>query len=413
MKRHLAAAIVASLVLAGPTARAADLADLIPNLFGPDGIRLAPPPPPNFSHEAHFIVESQAQLLTFNNALKGQLGNFPLPSPSGGFTFTFDPSLGTFSRSTESFGPLFAERAETIGRRRFSAGFSYSRFTYNQLDGKELDNGELTLTFLHEPTGDILGRPPFFFEGDTVTARLFTDITTDLFVLSANYGILDNLDVAMALPIVRQELDVRAEAQVNRTATGPSSNIHTFANGSTTQTFRASDEATGLGDLLLRAKYNFLRTERFGMTAQLALRLPTGDEDELLGIGSPRVLPIVIASGRVLGIAPHVNVGFDLGDTSDLENEFVYAVGFDWAPWPWFTFAFDVLGRHVIDNQRPKAGGAGGSTGTSNDDIVNVAIGFKANPWRNVLLFFNALIPLNDTGLRDDFTPLFGVEVTF
>ncbi len=115
----------------------------------------------------------------------------------------------------------------------------------------------------------------------------------------------------------------------------------------------------------------------------------------------------------MLGIAPHVNVGFDIGDTSKIENEFFYKVGFDWAALSRVTFAFDLLGRHVLDNKRPKAGRLLGSTETSDSDIINAAFGVKINPWQNVLLLFNVLVALNDTGLRDDITPLFGIEWSF
>ena len=37
----------------------------------------------------------------------------PLPSPGGGFTYQFDSSLGVFQRTTQSFGPILADRAET------------------------------------------------------------------------------------------------------------------------------------------------------------------------------------------------------------------------------------------------------------------------------------------------------------
>ena len=196
------------------------LKNLIPNLFGPGGITLEPVTGlqccPGTGHEPHFRVESQTALTALNDALRGQLGNFPLASPASGFTYQFDPALGTFTRSTESFGPIFADRAETVGRHKLSLGFSYSRFTYDKLDGKDLENGEVQLTFLHEATDPIDGRnPPFPFEVDTVTARISADITTDLFVLSGTFGLLDNLDVSFAIPIVRNSMDVKGVATSN------------------------------------------------------------------------------------------------------------------------------------------------------------------------------------------------------
>ena len=61
-------------------------------------------------------------------------------------------SSGTFVRSTRSFGPILAERGETIGRGRLAVNFAYQSFTFDHLDGVPLiavpavfrhDNSEL------------------------------------------------------------------------------------------------------------------------------------------------------------------------------------------------------------------------------------------------------------------------------
>jgi hypothetical protein len=405
------AVTVGGLVLSGGTPARADLADLIPNLFGPDGIVLAPPPPQFLSHEAHYRVDSTRELTNINDALKGQLGTFPLPSPASGFTFKLDPATGVVERSTQSLGPLFADRAETIGKGRFSIGFTYQHITFDELDGVDLEDGGISLTFRHEPTAQLLGFPaPFFFEGDTVTARVFADIESDLFVLTASYGILDNLDVAIAIPIIRTKIEARGMATINHIATAAAPDIHRFPNGTDFLFVEDSDEDTGIGDIVLRGKYNFYRSPMVSLAGALDLRLPTGDADNLRGLDTVRVSPFFIASAHVFGISPHVNLGFDIGDTSKIENEFFYRIGFDWAIFRPLTFAFDVLGRYIIDNQRPDASD---STKTSDDNIVSAAIGLKINPWRNLIILVNVLIPLNDTGLRDDFTPLIGLEWTF
>ena len=46
-----------------------------------------------------------------NDRLAGQLSSFPLVSSAGGFTWTFEPTSGTFTRASDSFGPIFADRA--------------------------------------------------------------------------------------------------------------------------------------------------------------------------------------------------------------------------------------------------------------------------------------------------------------
>jgi len=228
-------------------------------------------------------------------------------------------------------------------------------------------------------------------------------------VFNATYGILDNLDVSIAIPIIRLQMDVRGVATINHIGTTPQQGIHRFADGSDTLTVNASDEATGIGDIVLRGKYNFLRLKPVSLAAGLDLRLPTGDEDNLLGLGTTRVRPFFVASATTpWGIAPHVNVGFDLGDTSKLDDEFFYKVGFDWAATKWATFAFDVLGRYIIDNSRLQPNGQ-----PADNNIVDASIGFKVNVWQNLLILANVLVPLNSTGLRADAVPFVGVEWTF
>ena len=127
------------------------LSQILPNLFG-NTIVLAPRSTPEVpSHSAHFKPSAE-QLQTpeqFNQQIVTLLSTFPFGSSSGGFTYTFDPALGTFSRSSESFGPLFAERALTIGRERGSLGVAYQRSTYDTFEGKNLRQREINFYIQH------------------------------------------------------------------------------------------------------------------------------------------------------------------------------------------------------------------------------------------------------------------------
>ena len=79
-----------------------------------------------------------------------QLSTAPIGSSSGGFSYAFDPTLGTFRRASSSFGPLFAERAATIGRGRFSAGFNYQHSSYDRFEGSNLDDGSIKFYLRHQ-----------------------------------------------------------------------------------------------------------------------------------------------------------------------------------------------------------------------------------------------------------------------
>src|SRR5688572_26607194 len=132
------------------------LVNLLPTLILQE-IRLPEPLTPGFSHSAHFSPLTTGELQNpavgivngFNSLLTLQLSTFPLGSSAGGFTYAFDPALGTFKRSTTSFGPSFAERATTIGHRRVSGGFAYQHTRYNRFEGQSLDDGSIKFYLRH------------------------------------------------------------------------------------------------------------------------------------------------------------------------------------------------------------------------------------------------------------------------
>src|SRR5262245_4291452 len=394
------------------SAYAGSLSDIVPNLFGEGGILLAVTPPEAvFQHQPHFLASSEAQLTVINDSLRGQLSNIPLPSPASGFTFRFDPALGALARSTDSFGPIYSQRADTPGSGKLTFGFSYTRFTFDTLDGKNLNNGELQVTFLHAPTCT----PPCDFESDTIAAKLKIGITSDVMVLTATYGLLENLDLSIALPIIHTEMNVTGEATINH-MTPAGVTDHKFTNGSDSLTVHDSGDSTGVGDIVLRGKYNFLRTGPVLLAAGLDLRLPSGSVDNLRGLGTPVVSPVFIASMRpVMGFSPHGSVGFHFsGDTSKIDHELYWNVGFEWSIVRPVTFVFDILGRYVINNSRIEAGQEPGGKAISGSLIADASLGLKVNVWRNVLGVVNVLLPLNSgTGLRDKATPMIGLEATF
>jgi len=90
------------------------------NIYGPNGLLVdseAVLAPGDREHFPHFNNAFQTSFSAFNTALASQLTAVPLPSPASGFTYQFDAATGGFTRTTQSFGPILADRAETIGRR--------------------------------------------------------------------------------------------------------------------------------------------------------------------------------------------------------------------------------------------------------------------------------------------------------
>ena len=239
----LAAIFTSRVVVAQTTPPPSDLSSLLPELIL-RGITLPTPTTPGLSHSAHFSPFAVADLENpavaivegFNKLMVVQLSTFPIGSSSGGFSYAFDPTLGTFRRASSSFGPLFAERAATIGRGRFSAGFNYQHSSYDRFEGSALDNGEIKFYLRHQEcctTGSGPAVPPFFgvdehpdgtllnpfFEGDLIEAALSLDVKTDMVAIFGNYGLTDRWDVGVAVPFVRVDMDASVLATIQRLAT--------------------------------------------------------------------------------------------------------------------------------------------------------------------------------------------------
>jgi hypothetical protein len=400
-------------------------------------IRLAGPAPGSVfpSHAAHFLPGEEQQLAPylFNQAIVSQLSSFPLGTSAGGFSFTFDPSLGTYSRSTTSFGPSFAERAVTLGRGRWSVGANYQHASFRSFEGKRLDSGDIRFYLTHLPGGTNA-----FFEGDIVEAALSMDLVTDTFVMFANYGITNHLDIGLAVPIVSVSLDATVDARIVRLATldtGQAAGIHTFSGGASSATFNSGGSASGIGDVLLRAKYHFYRGAGGGLAAAVDVRTPSGDEDNLLGTGATQTKILLVASGAAGRLSPHFNVGYTVSGASSSEllnvtDEFNYTIGSEYTLSPRVTIAADLLGRQLRNSGRlveqaktfawrTQAGVTGTSTFNefaSQSGSVNLAfgsIGGKYNPVQNLLISLSVLFPLKDSGIRSRPVPVVGFDYSF
>ena len=119
---------------------------LVPHIYGPNGLYVNSQAVnlDGTTHIAHFNDDFQRQFAGFNTALAGQLTALRLPSPAAGFTYTLDLSTGLQQRTTQSFGPLQTERAETIGKNNISFGFYYQQFRFNSLEGMNLSDFDTT-----------------------------------------------------------------------------------------------------------------------------------------------------------------------------------------------------------------------------------------------------------------------------
>jgi hypothetical protein len=401
------------------------LAFVIPELYGPEGLTLDNP-----THAAHFDSSFRTNFSPFNGALASQLTSLPLPSTAAGFTYTYDPTLGIYNRTAQSFGPILAERAETIGKDRFYAGFSFQHFSFDTMDDVDLDR--FPVVFTHSPTVD----PNSVFLRDFITAQNVIDVQIGQLTTFFTYGVTDRLDVSVAVPFLSAQLDVISDTHIERVGTGGDPTFpHTFNAGRDVnqRTFSSGSSASGLGDVVLRVKGTATKWEHAALALGADLRLPTGDELDFLGTGAVGFKPFVVVSYNAGRFSPHINVGYQFngnsvlagnvqtGEKGSLPEQFFYVAGVDVGVTSKFSMALDFLGQRLIDAQRvfetPFTGFDGSVHPTTRFERGSVntadgAIGFKVNPIGTLLVTFNILVKLNSGGLRDRVTPLIGVSFT-
>ncbi len=256
---------------------------------------------------------------TIARALLVNLTSAPIATSSGGFVYRLNPELGTVERASGSFGPFFVERALTAGQGWMSFGMAASTTNYTQLDGYHLDDGSLVTVankFRDEAT-------PFDVDSLTMSLRVST------ITLFANIGITDHLEVGAAVPMARITLD------------GERLNVY---RGTPFAQAAASGTATGVADIAVRAKYAALTTRYGGVAIAGEVRLPTGDEENLLGAGTASWRLLSVASVESGPVSFHANAGIVRGGSSD---ETVMAGALSVAPHPRATVTIEILRRHV------------------------------------------------------------------
>ena len=439
--RRLAVMVVACWCLSAVHARAqtksSSLATLFEDIYGPNGLVLSSDDVQldGTNHAAHFNSAFQSDFRLVNIALTGQLTAVPLPSPASGFTYEFDSTTGTFVRSTRSFGPILSDRAETIGRGRLAFGFSNQYFSFDHLDGVSLS--AVPAVFRHDSFELGGGR------ADIVSTTNTIEATVNQFSGAVTYGLTSRIDLSLAVPMVKTSLSLLSNARILRLGTGTNLQVHYFKDeaalngfGSTHQFF-TEDSASGVGDLVLRTKAMLIREGSRALAAGIDVRIPTGDELNLLGTGAMGLRPFAAVSGASGPFAPHANIAYQwngksvlagdvrAGTEADLPDQFQYALGSDIAVNPKFSMVFDLLGQRVLNSPRLSvytlhATGQAGSAdlpdirfSTDSYWVTDASLGFKANVASRLLVNFNMRFNVGDKGLADRVAPLIGIEWSF
>jgi hypothetical protein len=435
----------------------------LPNLFGSTGLTVFPSSA--FPHYAHFIGSAQTTLnQTLSTAIATQLAVLPMVSPSSGFTYKYDSETGTFVRTTTSFGPIYAERAETVGRGKVSFGVSYQRFRFSNIDGINLHN--VPAVFSHiDNTGP--GNTPVSYEADLIQTANNINLNIDSTTAYGTIGLTDRVDVSVAVPFVSVRMGVDSNATIVRVS-GPTftlpgfgtlPNPHQFTAdpNSLTHSYASNGSASGIGDVTFRVKGNLLRGRTLGMSLAADIRTPTGSAWSLLGSGAIGIKPFVVVSAVGKHFSPHINVGYQwngksilAGDLTgatvsenandvaviqngppikhSLPSQLFYTVGAEISATKSVSFAVDYLGQTLLDAPRVFRdnfitknipGGTGSLTlptiagGSDSIALGSASVGTKCNLFGKLLLTSNLLFRLDNKGLRQDVMPLVALSYAF
>jgi hypothetical protein len=469
-------------------------------------------------HEGHFN-NSLSQLLGPVTAEIGRQSNLlPLASPSSGILLTYDSSLKTFVPSSDSsLGPVLGERAETVGRHHVFIGFSYQFFNFDKIDGVNLHNFPVMLPHADDSVDNTApGQPKpttcsaavtattnvggCSFVRDLISTVNSIDLKINQYTTYVTFGLTSHIDISAVIPIENVRMSLRSQDTIILGTNGlyvpkngtpdfftdpprlnhlwgncpdakpaagvagldPSCLNHAFPDptGLAAGGSNSANSSTGVGDIVVRGKYNIWHGERAAIAAGVDVRLPTGDELNYQGSGAYGVKPFGVFSYRAR-ISPHVLVGYEwngksitagdfvTGTKASVPSDFVYSAGADATITKWLTGSFDVIGQRIVSTSTIIGGQVFGTralsvvpqqflepcgaclaadpaTVTHNNlklsdtsrayNITNASMGVKIRPLGKVsklVVTANLLVRLDEGGLSYKPVPLVGVGYTF
>lgn len=418
------------------------IADLFIFGSGTDPLFLAGSADPNNpasiqAHGSHFVpsaVAANGSLISFlTSAISLNVANTPIGSTSGGESFRFE--AGVPVRTSTSAGPIFAERGQTLGKGRTVLGVGQTTSHLSSLRGVPLSNIQLFFTHqnvdfagcdsIYGASCKLMGVPAL--ENDVMQFDLNLDLNVQVTSVYATYGVTDNLDVGVIVPVVSATL--HGESNANIFPFGGTTAAHFFAGTPSNPVLNASrtvdGSAWGLGDVAVRAKLSVHQSDRTNVALLGEARFATGDQENLLGSGQFGAKGLAIVSARFGDFSAHANAGYEFRGGGEQNDAILATGGFDHLLSSKVTLAADVVSELQVGHSKLVLPGPvqydvpfkrtvnPTSIPDIADDIVNGSLGFKFLPGAGFTIVTNALVPLNRGGLRSTFTFTTGLEFAF
>jgi len=283
----------------------------------------------NYTSNQNFVQMSNA----LNASIATSLSIIPLSSPASGVISRKDPDTGLDLSESSTLGPIFTERAETIGKRHWYIGFSNQDFHFTRYNGASLNGlnilypGNQASAVVPSVGASVLTTVPASF-------GLGMDVRLSQNIAFLTYGVTDRFDISVGLPVVHSAVEARTYNGMIYAGNGFGTNgsacwcANTFTQGAPTLIEpvigQASYGKTGFGDLLVRGKRTMYRSPHTVIALGADLRLPTGDAKNYLGVGTTSVKPFVAVSfyskrlSNGIVLSPHFDAGWQFSGRSIL-----------------------------------------------------------------------------------------------
>ena len=305
-----------------------------------------------------------------------QIASAPSAATSVGFTLSFQGGAPTLRPA--DLGPLFSDLPQTIGRHRLYVGASYQFVQFTRIGGQNIKSFGFSQYFANEyfseqnnpyigANGEYLvnaPNAPLFGTNQLHSAASLKIHEVNTYV---SFGVTDRLEVSAVIPFSKVLFSINtacSSVDPTYTFTHANSPDTTFcglqsptpqvdlnhlnplnwygliltapASSSTVNEPNATEinagpegiltTAKGLGDLTLRAKYEFLKREHDGLAAGMEFRAPTGDPLNFKGSGAfgYRTFLAYAYSAR---FSPHINIGYQYNGSSvnDVRDTVTYS----------------------------------------------------------------------------------------
>ena len=384
------------------------------------------------AHKAHFnpaAQAGQANLIDFmSDAIAASASNIPISAASSGAIWATSSS-GLFVRTQTSAGPVFAERAQTIGKGRVLFGANFSSYSFQSLRGVPLNS--LEFNFTHQLVGPKPLGQNADYENDVIAVR--TNLAVQLLAATAfaTYGVTRDIDVSVAVPFVHTSIDGTSLATVMPFTNPTPHYFGSATNPSLTASTGSQGSASGVGDVAIRLKALLADQGKVSFALLADARLATGNADNFLGGGKTSFRGQAIASGRYGNFSPHINLGYWLRSSATESDAFLATGGFDQLLGGRVTFAADFISQWQVGASKlvqpdpvvlvTPIGASYVSDRTiypsnipvQRDNQVLGTMGFKFSTPSGLTMVTNAIIPMLRGGLQPNIAVTFGLEYTF